>query len=922
MKKISIKSFENDCERLINSVIATGSPLQIDLPGGGAVELYPKECSSQPSPTPRLEDCWAKTSLENGQPVISVDDHCFTVGYVAQALSSTSSQRVAAVIPAGFLPIIAAHDIGKITPGFQLKCPHWKFHDAISSQVSVHGLATNHALVSQVYLQNIKPFSESRRCQFWLTSTGAHHGSYLNGPIPLTSDIKQEGGLGDLFNSLRDELLEKIVSTFGLFPDEKGRVKADSERLHLLTGFTIFSDWLGSNTDWFPPEMAISEESVTAQVAAIQNELCLTPQIKKNLTFPALFQSQPGEPAFQPREIQQTLLDASEGPGLYIVEAPMGMGKTEAALAAAYKLISDNHAEGIYFALPTQLTSEKIHERVDAFLENILGSDAVQSLVHGNAWLSNDHQRPISPKSGQENNDTREPLRWYSSSRKALLAPFGTGTIDQALLAVLPARFAALRYFALAGKVVVIDEVHSFDPYMSALIDRLVSFLLKAGSTVIILSATLTAARRKELIEAAGASESEVLDSYPLITKVATGSKSCHPFPLIEIPKSTKVEIVRKTLTDQDDDYWQSIADRVTRGANVVVIRNTVALAQDTFRLLSGMLTERTSPDNTTLIHSRFPHWQRKEKESKWVARLGKNKDNRPKGSLVVSTQILEQSVDIDADFLVTDLAPIELILQRIGRLHRHHHERPAGFENAQCHILHPPTDWSGDANSIEQALAPHHFIYPPLALWQAARFLEKTIELILPLDIRRVLEASASFLPDDTDSAGVHHFLEASTQEIKNQIGTAKRRGIFQSAADDKEGHETRYKIKPSASIVLLKEPPQELATTIRIVPLHGEALTLRKGQFSKPLAKCLHENAVRISAYLVQGLSAEAPEWLDLHMRDAVLAVVSDDSIALDLISSTPAPYDLSYHPSQGITWEKTEGINALSEPEEDWF
>lgn len=457
---------------------------------------------------------------------------------------------------------------------------------------------------------------------------------------------------------------------------------------------------------------------------------------------------------------------------------------------------------------------------------------------------------------------------------------------------------------------------------MSALIDRLIRYLLKTGSTVIILSATLTAARRGQLVAAAGAEEIEPPNDYPLITKVAAGVITHIPVADPSPPKS--VDLVHRTLTGDDRAYWQSIADAVTAGANVVVIRNTVALAQETYRSLKSMLTGATADDSVVIIHSRFPQWQRRENEDLWVARLGKDDAARPRGSLLVSTQIVEQSVDINADLLVTDLAPADLILQRIGRLHRHFRPRPAGFENPCCHILHPEVNWQGTTKDIETALAPHHFIYPPLSLWQSSVHLGPESAITLSGNgIRGILEKSSSLRPDDSGGPGLREFLRKSEDEIAKQTGTAKTRDVFTTVAiGDKEGTETRYNIQPTAHLILLKTRPVESREGITITPLHGEPIHFSKGYFSYPLAKALHRNAVRIPAYLVREPLKQAPEWLTQHIGDGVLAVLSDNSTELELFPEAPSVYQLHYRCDLGITQEKIVFETQTTEPEDFWF
>lgn len=870
-----------------------------------------------------LSDFWAKTHPLTELPTLSVSSHCHIVGYVANTLLMHLPEGVSAMLPHGSVTLVACHDIGKICPGFQLKCPQWGFYDTIKNQIHHNSLETNHSIVSQAHIQYSKAHPLARLSNLWCISTAGHHGTYPNGFNRLDVDNAIYDGSSKLFAPFREELLTLLVDSFGPLPTESA--KNELERVHLLTGFTIFADWIGSNTDWFPLDVTVDPSTIQEVTHGLLQQLGYLTEPRLSLSFSDLFQSSPKSQRLEPRDIQSALLSAADSPGLYIVEAPMGMGKTEAALATAYKRWTEGSERGIYFALPTQLTSERIHERIHSFLTNAIESHSTQSLIHGNAWLSESRNRLLSAKADDvDHNDTDEALRWFSSTRRQLLAPFGTGTIDQALLAVLPAKFAALRYFALAGKVVVIDEVHSYDPYMSALIDRLICYLLKSGSTVIILSATLTAKRRAELVEAARAKEEIAPSSYPLITKVSTG---CNIAVHISVPStgpSKQVNLIHHHLTPETSNaYWQEIADKIVGGANVVIIRNSVALAQETYKLLKSFISETVPNESCGLLHSRFPQFIRNENESKWVTKLGKEESQRPTGSFLVSTQIVEQSVDIDADLLITDLAPTDLILQRIGRLHRHERKnpRPNGFETPTCHILYPCTDWMQDTKVVAQAITPHHYIYPPYKLWQASEYLQGKNQMILPDEIRTIIEESAALEPRLASSDALDDFLRSAQKEYTEQVHTASTRNVFhQSALKDKEGAETRYNMKPTAQLILLKSSLTEISGIVTIDPLHGPSLTISKNFFSYDLAKALQLNAIRIPAYLVSSSLKSQPNWLINHVENAVIGVLHGRQV--ELLTDEKMSYSLEYTEEIGLMYQKISTQYNQTEPEDFWY
>ena len=793
-----------------------------------------------------------------------------------QALLPASCQHLP---PAGAVTLAAAHDIGKLSPGFQLKAyPHWEFSGAMG-QSFYEG---NHAKVSQAHLGGL----HERRPFDWVLAAGGHHGKYPSSNGYL-GKIK-EGGL-DWPAVLRDELLTELEAVFGKLP------VADIPKgpsVHWLTGFITFADWIGSDTRWFPlpasGPLADCETPTRARdlaAKAVHDLGWHRREVHSGRAFGELF---PGVES--PRPLQQALIEAMDSPGLYIVEAPMGVGKTEAALAASYRRWTEGAERGLYFALPTQLTSNRIRDRVSAFLANVVVDPSYHALVHGNAWMNPERILAISPTAGDVAG-AADLSDWYASGRKALLAGFGTGTIDQAIMSCLPVKHSALRLFALSGKIVIIDEVHSYDPYTSALVDRAVKWLLEVGCSVIVLSATLAAARRKSLVLAAGADEAEISLAYPLITKIAKGSSHSQAIPVDGTDLSASRVLIERVPSDSTR-IWQNLAAAAEAGACVVIIRNTVALAQETYRQIKSCCRDRGITFG--LLHSRFPQFKRDDHEAVWMERLGKNGASRPQGCILVATQVIEQSVDIDADLLVTDLAPIDLILQRLGRLHRHQRPRPVGFETPRCMVLMPEVDWTTDEISLKAALGPSAFVYPPFSLFQAERVLLSLTDhtITLPQDIRLLVE-EASRLPEPLPS-GAAAFRDALEKLTQKMLSTAELSDVFHSPTEnDKDGAKTRWNDTPTAFLILLHRAPG----TTHIEFRNGERVPFHHGPFNYPLALALHQNAVRVPRYLVHHAMAKQPAWLGKNIQDAVLAFIHADGTC-ELIGSADAPpYHLEY-------------------------
>jgi len=391
-----------------------------------------------------------------------------------------------------------------------------------------------------------------------------------------------------------------------------------------------------------------------------------------------------------------------------VIEAPMGEGKTEAALLAAETLAARTGAGGVFVALPTRATSNAMFGRMLQWLDRLpsLG-DAPVHLAHGKAALDDKYSDLLrrAPRlaaidlDGQETRtDARRDVRagatelvahqWLRGRKKGILSSFVVGTIDQLLFTGLKTRHLALRHLAIAGKVVVIDEVHAYDAYMSVYLERVLSWLGAYRVPVALLSATLPTDRRRALIEAYGGAPSEELDTasaaYPVLT-AATIGEPARVVPT-EPAENRRVEVVVEALDDDAGSLADRLAIELADGGCVLVVRNTVGRVLQTARYLR----ERFGAEQVTVAHSRFADLDRARKDAGLLARFGAE-GARPQRHIVVASQVAEQSLDIDFDLLVTDVAPVDLVLQRMGRLHRHlrggvaQDDRPARLRTPRC---------------------------------------------------------------------------------------------------------------------------------------------------------------------------------------------------------------------------------------------
>lgn len=584
-----------------------------------------------------------------------------------------------------------------------------------------------------------------------------------------------------------------------------------------------------------------------------------------------------------PYDVQKTFFENVEGRGVYVLEAPMGMGKTEAALFAAYRLMAAGQNYGLYFGLPTRLTSDRIHQRVEAFMDRVLENSTHIKLIHGQAWMNlESHAKEFAAG-----------MSWFHPRKRALLAPFGVGTIDQALMSVLKVKHHFVRTFGLAGKVVILDEVHSYDAYTGTLLNCLAQELLKIGCSVIILSATLTEKRRAELT---GRSSSE--RAYPLIS---TADAEIAPPP----PREREIQV------SYSDSPVGALIERAVssadRGLCVLWIANTVAQSQEVYLQVKSECREGAF--EVGLLHSRFPAFRRAELEEAWMVRLGKTGD-RPKGCILVATQVVEQSVDIDADLLITELAPTDMLLQRMGRLCRHSRSsRPNG--SGWAWIYGPPdSDWL-DAEAFENALGLSRFVYAPYVLWKTLQVWRTRTSVSLPSELRELLESTY----DETESgpewlAVLKEKLEA---ERKNLHDRALGLTALYCGDDDEDRAPTRYNSRPTIQALILRSC-EDCGTFAEVTLCDGKRLTLQAGVRDFQKAVMVHKNMVSMPMHNAMK-QLKTPAWVSSLVFGEVAVLITDGERLLDL-TGHETPW--GYHRNKGIYRSETYSTRSESA---DW-
>ncbi|MFI0818282.1 CRISPR-associated helicase Cas3' [Streptomyces sp. NPDC021098] len=648
--------------------------------------------------------------------------------------------------------LAGVHDIGKATPAFacQVEQLAYAMHEqglemktqrqwGTDRRMAPHGLAGQ--LLLAEWLEDWYGFTVRQSGQFAVV-VGGHHGvppehGQIKGLDDREDLLRTPGESRSRWLRVQKELLEACAEEFGVAErlGDWQSVKLPQPVQVLLSALVIVADWIASNPDLFPYFPQSAHQTGEERVTAAWRGLRLPPRWRAQEPvedIPELFASRFDLPSgAQVRPVQEAavrLARTMPEPGLLVIEAPMGEGKTEAALAAAEILAARSGAGGVFFALPTMATGNAMFPRLLDWLERLPTEGGVRLsvlLAHSKAALNEDYADLLRAGSQQiaavELDEDAGPVRpgregsaapaelvahsWLRGRKKAMLSSFVAGTVDQLLFAGLKSRHLALRHLAVAGKVVIIDEAHAYDTYMSTYLDRVLSWLGAYRVPVVVLSATLPAARRRQLAEAYagegaagdvdGFEAVEQAEAYPLLTAVVPGS-----VPVLEAPSasSRSGEVVLERLEDDLGVLADRLETELVEGGCALVVRNTVRRVLETARVLS----ERFGEGAVTVAHSSFIDVDRAAKDQALLSRFGppgKSKERPTQGHIVVASQVAEQSLDVDFDLLVSDLCPVDLLLQRMGRLHRHHRgdgqaDRPPRLRTARC--LLTGVDWAG----------------------------------------------------------------------------------------------------------------------------------------------------------------------------------------------------------------------------------
>jgi CRISPR-associated endonuclease/helicase Cas3 len=730
----------------------------------------------------------AETGKHSWHPVAY---HCLDVAAAGQAVLRARpilAKRISGLAGASpnvvhrrLLLALALHDLGKFADCFQYLVPkHWHGENSavweakgVGPKTLKHGEAgyclwQNGAAAAVAASLNWDP-EAARAFEGWLLPMFGHHGR----PIADCNDSSVFGIATE--KSIRDAS-EYAAAVAKLLWDGKPAIVSaipSNEDLGLaswlIAGLCVMADWIGSNQAWFgyqEPKFSLKDYWQKAQAVAKdaveEAGLVSVPAVQAFGLSQALNLDASKTAAATPLQEWAAEITLPEtGPCLAFLEDLTGSGKTEAALILAHRLMARGAAVGLYWALPTQATSNALYRRLNKSYRNLFSERGIPSLAlaHSSTDLQEDYQKSIFREGlkaataepevsfGHKEEETASALcaGWLASDRRrSLLADVGVGTVDQALLAALPVKFQSLRLAALADRVLVIDEAHSYDRFTTRLLQQTLAFQAALGGSAIVLSATLTTATKNELLTAFAQGAGWVRKGYGEKARSMTDA-----FPLASlmtapaalgrcVPKEEHLSALRGTRRDlavtRLNDANAAVASLIGHaraGRCAVWVRNTVQDAIDGAAALAA-----AAPDLVPwLFHARFTLADRAGIEKRVLDAFGKDstpEDRAPGGigRILVATQVIEQSLDLDFDAMVTDLAPIDLLIQRAGRLHRH--ERGTRSAPALEIVSPAPVD-GAPANWFSAAFPRAAYVYPhPGHLWRTMKLLEEARALRL----------------------------------------------------------------------------------------------------------------------------------------------------------------------------------------------
>lgn len=753
-----------------------------------------------------------------------------------------------------FTTLLSFHDIGKFSSSFQyINKNIINTELVIKSRFSYDGEKYRHDRLGYYFWKQIEDsffdlilsnqnYNERKLSKGFLilmeTLLG-HHGK----PIDTNNDDEMEpfvhkNNKDAVLSFITDvsQLLDPKIFAESYYNKEwLARLKQIS---WLLSGMATLSDWIGSNKDYFPYHKEVMPLSEYWNLTLKQaKKAVMLSGFNKNFEI-SPFISIEHNFGYTPTPLQQwaETVPINSHPQLFILEDVTGSGKTEAALTLAHRLMQSDAADGFYFGLPTMATSNAMFSRIAEYYTKIFQSNSEMPsivLAHGASAMNEQFTALIRDGNDQYNNmdntATAQCYQWLSDSRKkALLATIGVGTLDQALLAMLPRRHQSLRLLGLNRKVIIFDEIHSADEFMFEIIEHLLSVHLYQGGSVILLTATLSLKQRQRIIDswfnALGGSQTQLQStSFPLATHLTYLPET----KITEYPLKSRKEVSREVkikIINNEQACIDIIIDAVNNGNCVVWIRNTVNDAINSFRKISKLLSEQ---HKCLLFHSRFTLQDRKKRENEVLNIFDKKSTGKQRrGKILIATQVFQESLDADADIMISDLCPIDDLIQRSGRLHRHTRTKEGSYQagidderSAPILYVHAPLFTNEPAsNWLSQDFSTTEAVYrSPGRLWLTLKILNQLGAICMPQDARQLIESVYSDeadnqIPITLNQQEINAQGEKKAKAVKAKLQLLKiNKGYSNDSSEfwteDYYDISTRYSDMEIANILLLKK-------------------------------------------------------------------------------------------------------------------
>jgi CRISPR-associated endonuclease/helicase Cas3 len=616
----------------------------------------------------------------------------------------------------------ALHDLGKFAENFQGKVP--ELAQALGHDPAYAAARDGHGAVgAALWERRISRALDLGALDDWLYASVSHHGTPVQ-PTGNLKDVMSE-------DAVAAALAFATAATALIGRPDATRPAGRQQEHWRVAGLVILADWIGSNQAYFPYVSGIASLAAYWQTAQKQAAEAVRAFGLHEAASAAVFdlRSLLSGATASPLQAWAERQAPVSGPQLYLIEDLTGAGKTEAGLILCHRLMQTGNAEGIYWALPSMATANALYTRLAGTYQRLFDpAGCVPSLMlaHSARDLHTAFQASIRtnmtpalscyPASDHERTAEAACAAFLAEDRKkTFLAQVGVGTLDQALLAVLPVRHQALRLAALSRRVLVVDEAHAYDAYMTRGLEQLLQFQAALGGSAVILSATLTHDQKQRFARAYGAAPASLASTaFPLTTRIADRTVCEEPHPSA---RGTRRDLpVRRFATP--DAVMEALLEQAQAGRCGVYIRNTVAEALEAFEALRGRWNK------VDIFHARFCLQDRLAREQAVLARFGKTSQPAERqGQLLVATQVVEQSLDLDFDVMATDLCPMDLLIQRAGRLHRHDRgERPAP---ELWVVADAATDAVG-ADWYAKLFPAGQYVYPDVGqLWRTQRVLE-----------------------------------------------------------------------------------------------------------------------------------------------------------------------------------------------------